>query len=380
MANAVVLSGGGSKGAYQIGVWKALRELDYKYDIVTGTSIGSVNGVLMVQNDYAKAIKLWEKIDFSSVFGSDFNDMSTMEIYKVYAKNFFKNKGMDTTSFYKLLETGYDEKKFYDSKINYGLMTYNASTLKSEPKVKKDIRENLLKYVLASCTCYPIFKKTNIDGKKYLDGGYYDNLPINLAISLGATRIIAVDLKTLGIRRRVKNKNVDITYISPRNDLGPSMFFDKELSEKGMKYGYNDAMKEMHELDGDKYTFEKGNIFENYSQVKQKYVNLVNEVYKSANLKSNSIKKDLKNIINESLEYLGKITQMDDTKIYSIKEYNKEIKKRVNEVSDDDIEKKKTIKNIYDKINSKDYTNYDIILYTKLFRKELLCALYLMVI
>ena len=48
MKRAIVLSGGGSKGAYQIGVWKALRKMKIKYDIVTGTSIGSVNGIMMV--------------------------------------------------------------------------------------------------------------------------------------------------------------------------------------------------------------------------------------------------------------------------------------------------------------------------------------------
>ena len=56
---AVVLSGGGSKGSYQIGVWKALRKLKIKYDIVTGTSVGALNGALMVQNKFHKACKLW---------------------------------------------------------------------------------------------------------------------------------------------------------------------------------------------------------------------------------------------------------------------------------------------------------------------------------
>ena len=56
---AIVLSGGGAKGSYQIGVWKALRELNIKYDIITGTSSGALNGALMTQNSYHKARKLW---------------------------------------------------------------------------------------------------------------------------------------------------------------------------------------------------------------------------------------------------------------------------------------------------------------------------------
>ena len=64
MLKAIVLSGGGPKGSYELGVWKALRKLKYDYDIVTGTSIGSVNGFLMVQKDYKKACKLWKELDF----------------------------------------------------------------------------------------------------------------------------------------------------------------------------------------------------------------------------------------------------------------------------------------------------------------------------
>ena len=67
MKRAIVLSGGGSKGAYQIGVWKALRKMKIKYDIVTGTSIGSVNGIMMVQKEYHKAKYLWDN-NFLSIF------------------------------------------------------------------------------------------------------------------------------------------------------------------------------------------------------------------------------------------------------------------------------------------------------------------------
>ena len=59
---AIVLAGGGSRGAYQIGVWKALREMGIDYQLVTGTSVGALNGVLMVQQEYDKALAVWENI------------------------------------------------------------------------------------------------------------------------------------------------------------------------------------------------------------------------------------------------------------------------------------------------------------------------------
>ena len=91
---AVVLSGGGSKGAYQIGVWKALRKLKIKYEIVTGTSVGALNGAMMVQKDYYKAYNLWSNISMDKIFdGKIENYDDTITLYKEYLKNFVKNKG-----------------------------------------------------------------------------------------------------------------------------------------------------------------------------------------------------------------------------------------------------------------------------------------------
>ena len=59
MKYGLVLSGGGSKGAYESGCMKALQELGYHFDIVTGTSIGALNGLLVAQEDYQKLYELW---------------------------------------------------------------------------------------------------------------------------------------------------------------------------------------------------------------------------------------------------------------------------------------------------------------------------------
>ena len=62
MKQAIALAGGGTKGAYQVGAWKAMRELGIPFDIVTGTSIGSVTAALMVQDDFDRAWELWTHI------------------------------------------------------------------------------------------------------------------------------------------------------------------------------------------------------------------------------------------------------------------------------------------------------------------------------
>ena len=62
MKRAVVLSGGGSRGGYEVGVWRALRELGLDFQIVTGMSVGSLNGLMMVQGDYEKAVEMWKAL------------------------------------------------------------------------------------------------------------------------------------------------------------------------------------------------------------------------------------------------------------------------------------------------------------------------------
>ena len=51
MKRAIVLAGGGTKGSYEVGVWRTLNELGIDYQIVTGTSIGSINGVFMASGE-----------------------------------------------------------------------------------------------------------------------------------------------------------------------------------------------------------------------------------------------------------------------------------------------------------------------------------------
>ncbi|MBR4934765.1 MAG: patatin-like phospholipase family protein, partial [Anaerotignum sp.] len=68
---AIALEGGGAKGAYEVGVWKALDEVGIKYNAVAGTSVGALNGAMMASRDLETALQLWENVKFSQVFDAD---------------------------------------------------------------------------------------------------------------------------------------------------------------------------------------------------------------------------------------------------------------------------------------------------------------------
>ncbi|MGH9552300.1 MAG: patatin-like phospholipase family protein, partial [Terriglobales bacterium] len=65
---ALVLSGGGARGAYQVGVLKALRELGIHFDMAFGTSVGGINAAFFVQNKLDRLAEVWCEIRATDVF------------------------------------------------------------------------------------------------------------------------------------------------------------------------------------------------------------------------------------------------------------------------------------------------------------------------
>ena len=64
---AIALEGGGAKGAYEVGVWQALEEAGIRYNAVSGTSVGALNGAMMVMRDMEGAVRAWKDIRLSDV-------------------------------------------------------------------------------------------------------------------------------------------------------------------------------------------------------------------------------------------------------------------------------------------------------------------------
>lgn len=386
---AIVLSGGGSKGAYEIGVWKAIKKLKIKYDIVTGTSVGALNGAMMVQKDFKKALKIWENINYDNIIdNSNFNQKK--QFTKYYVKNFVKNGGASINALETLIDTAISEKKFFKSKINFGLITYNFSKLKPMQISKGEIKPNYLKkYIIASATCFPFFKKKEINNEHYIDGGYYDNLPINLAISLGATEILAVDLKAIGIKQKVKKSNVKIKYISPNIDTGNMLIFEKELSRKNIKHGYNDTMKAYKKLDGKNFTFKKGQLDKNYKKYANKYYQILKMLFSNDKLKkileNEKVKTDY---FNNLLEKIGLLYLVDRSNIYKIKTYNKILKQKINNITCisnkkllNVFKKEQIVKYFYELMKDDIYKNRNkIIKYSNLLHDEIEMAIYLYII
>ncbi|NLA76785.1 MAG: patatin-like phospholipase family protein, partial [Clostridiales bacterium] len=263
MKRAIVFAGGGSKGSYEMGVWTALNELGIYFDIATGTSIGSINAGLYAQNDYEKALELWAEMDMSHVMVNGINInknilslVDHMDSLRPFLKSYLGGpKGGDITPFIETLDRYADEKKFFSSNIDYGIITVKFPSLVPVEIKKSDIQPGYFKrWIIASCSCFPVFPTCEVDGQSYIDGGYYDNLPIATALRLGADEVVAVDLNTDCGHPNYTN-NPKVKYIRPSRDLGTFLCFERSVIEKNIVLGYNDAMKFYGKYCGAKYTF-----------------------------------------------------------------------------------------------------------------------------
>lgn len=259
----LVLAGGGTKGAYEAGAWKAIKELKIDIDAIVGTSIGAINGALFLQNDLDKVFELYNNIKFEDIVKlSEGNKMEEGSIFSAkniitFTKEFAKSKGLENEPLRSLMEKYIDVEKVYNSSIDYGIVT--TAITKNEKSLeifKKDIKkEELYDYILASA-CFPIFKPQKIGEKAYLDGGMHDNVPLNMLLKKGYSKVIVVDISSGGISKKLLNKNAYIKLIRPNEDLGGVFDFDKERIKKNIKMGYLDTLKAFNKLQGHYYYFD----------------------------------------------------------------------------------------------------------------------------
>ena len=260
---ALVLGGGGSRGAYEVGVWRALRERGTAFSIVTGTSVGALNGAIVAQGDYDLAVDIWSRITTEMILDLDEapGDRTLAERLQrlgVFAREIVAGGGADSAPLRRLLYEVLDEEKIRRSPLRFGLVTVQLPTMTPKALFADEIeRGTLIDYVMASAACFPAMRKQVIGQESYIDGGYFDNLPVELAVRGGADRAVAVDIHGVGLRRRADARTPVHTVTTGWN-LGSILLFDAETAQRNMELGYLDALKSWGDLDGRLFAFEKG--------------------------------------------------------------------------------------------------------------------------
>lgn len=266
MKRALVLCGGGSRGAYEIGAWRALTELGVRFQGVYGTSIGALNAALVARGDVEAASQLWQNIRLSQIMTVEDEDDFAIErmvsnkrdVIPFLVEN-ARHLRMDITPLENLVRAECDEPAIRRSGLELGVMTFRVPQMQGVPVRLRDLKPGELgEWIIASASCFPIFPARHIGGQRYIDGGYYDNLPIDMALADGADEVIAVELRPEPVHPEY-GRMPWLKTIRPRHSLGGFLDFAPELMRRSLRLGYQDAMKVYGRFDGWRYTFRQVN-------------------------------------------------------------------------------------------------------------------------
>lgn len=265
----LVLEGGGAKGAYQIGAWKALREAGVKIRGVAGTSVGALNGALICMGDMERAEKLWKDISYSKVMDVDDNQMArlfnkvemTPEFLREALHDTFRilgEGGTDITPLRRLIEENMDEDLIRKSPVEFYSCTFSVTDRKEMDVDMKAVPDGQMQDMLLASSYLPVFKNEKLHGKTYMDGGVTNVLPVNTLLDHGYEDLILIRIFGVGHEKRITiPENVNLVEIAPRVSLGSILQFDGAKSRRNMKIGYYDALRAVYGLEGRIYYIEQ---------------------------------------------------------------------------------------------------------------------------
>lgn len=250
----IVLEGGGAKGAYQIGVWKALQECGVKIKGISGVSVGALNGALICMGDLEKAIEVWENISYSKVMNVNNELMENLmqgnfkeiDLHELTAgsRALLKERGMDIGPLKEWIDQLVDEDLIRNSPYEFILGTFSLTRFRQLEINAKEVEPGLLKDFLLASSYFPGFKNERLHGEKFVDGGLFNNVPIDMLIKRGYRDIIVVRIFGVGREKRIKiPDDVNLIEIAPRADLGNMFEFDSENSRRNIQIGYYDGLR-----------------------------------------------------------------------------------------------------------------------------------------
>ena len=320
----LVLEGGGAKGAYHIGAYKALIEEGIEISGIAGTSVGALNGAILAQGDYEKAYEMWENMSYSTVINASDEEIDRLKSGKVSKedislmaakiKGVITEGGLDISPLRDLVMEIVDEEKIRASGMDFGIVTVSLTDLKPVEIYIEDIPDGELAQYLLASAYFPAFKREKIGGKRYVDGGIYNNLPVNLLVDKGYRDLILIRTHGVGYVKKVDLTGLNAITISPNEELCRTLDFEMDSARYNLELGYYDGLKALRGLRGFHYYIEAdydSDYYINYLwNLEEEKINSLKEIFKiDRNIPS---KKALFEFINPKLSSLLDLDKEED--------------------------------------------------------------------
>ena len=226
----LVLGGGGAKGAYQIGVWRALREMGLdQFDAISGASVGALNAVLWASGDYENAYRVWSTLRFSDFItpSTDGQRMASRDGLRRIIREYADLAAVRTCP------------------IPVYVNILNSRTMQVEYRKLNGLSDAEIEDLLIASSSIPaVYGKANVDGEQYWDGGFFiggDNVPVYpLYHNENIRDLLIVELT--GHERVEFPADCRALRIIPDYSLGNLLHFGQSAIAQRMEQGYRDTM------------------------------------------------------------------------------------------------------------------------------------------
>ena len=277
---ALVLEGGGAKCAYQLGALIALNNLGYHFDAISGASFGALNAAIYIKGGTEALFNFYQNVnpydiyqnqdmvDYIANYNGDKDQLTSSFISYIKSHpHYLANKSNISNSYHKFIMDQVDESKIINSDITlyFTVLEVNPNPLVmgtlllsfvSDPGLLTSLYQSrnivghlidahycndLPRYIAASAN-YPTFDPIIVEGKYYLDGGIYNNVPYEIFVKEGYNKIIVIRTNTNEINYP-QDKN--IIEIKPNSSLGSALYFTHDNIMNLIKQGYEDTFNKL---------------------------------------------------------------------------------------------------------------------------------------
>jgi NTE family protein len=182
---ALILSGGGARGAFQIGAEKYARQVKgYQWDIIAGVSVGAMNGAMLAMHRYTRLMELWDSISDEQVYTGGFNLLSLIKIF-IGAKSFYGNGPLQNLM----------QQEFKAGRIIDDLHVGAVSLISGEYVQFTRESLELSKAILASASIPVVWPPMDIsaDYPAMVDGGVRNISPVGDVLELEPDEIVIIN-------------------------------------------------------------------------------------------------------------------------------------------------------------------------------------------
>ncbi len=195
MKRALILAGGGARGAFQVGVLQFLEEMNWKPDLICGSSVGAINAVGVGSGvGLAELAHIWNTYNRQRMYS-----VTLPKFLSAFLSRRRYSPLMDTGAMRAVLAEHMDIDALRRSRTN---IVITAVNLRTSQLAYFDNSVITIDHVMASSAMPVFFPYQLIDGEPYWDGGMMANAPIIPAWEYGAEEIIVVLLSPVGAFER----------------------------------------------------------------------------------------------------------------------------------------------------------------------------------